>query len=122
MAKALILLAHGSRDPAWAQPFEMLTTSLKHKHPTSEIALAFMELTSPSLTEMLRQFEDAGCRHVDVLPVFFAAGRHLKKDVPKQIETYCETSEMTVTLGEPIGAWPEIQAVMSDAIGKKLEL
>ena len=122
MAKALILLAHGSRDPAWAEPFEMLTASLKQKHPGSEIALAFMELTSPSLTEMLQRFEDAGHSHVDVLPVFFAAGRHLKKDVPKQIETYCETSEMTVTLGAPIGAWPEIQAVMSDTIGEKLDL
>ena len=122
MPKALILLAHGSRDPAWAEPFQTLTETLRTKHPTSEIALAFMELTAPSLTEVLQDFEDRGHLEVDVLPVFFAAGRHLKKDVPAQIEAFCKRSSMTVTLGAPIGAWPEIQAVMTDAIGLKLGL
>ena len=35
MDKALILLAHGSRDPSWAQPFEALTAALKEKHPVA---------------------------------------------------------------------------------------
>ena len=49
MDKALILLAHGSRDPSWAQPFEALAAALKEKHPGRRIELAFMELTEPSL-------------------------------------------------------------------------
>ena len=122
MSKALILLAHGSRDPAWAAPFQMLTETLQAKHPQSQIALAFMELTEPSLTEVLKTWDQEGHTEVEVLPVFFAAGRHLKKDVPAQIEAFCEESSMKVTLREPIGAWPEIQAVMTDAIGTKLEL
>ena len=122
MPRALILLAHGSRDPAWAAPFETLTHALQTKHPQSKIALAFMELTEPSLTDVLKTFEAAGVEEVEVLPVFFAAGRHLKKDVPAQIETFMKESALRVSLGEPIGAWPEVQAVMADAIGLKLKL
>ena len=122
MNKALILLAHGSRDPSWAQPFEALTAALKEKHPDRRIALAFMELTAPSLDEMLNTLASDGLSEVEVLPIFFAAGRHLKRDVPNQIEAFTKTSSMSVILREPVGAWPEVQDTLAKTIGLKLEL
>ena len=122
MDKALILLAHGSRDPSWAQPFEALTAAIKEKHPGRRIVLAFMELTAPSLDEMLNTFATDGVSEVEVLPIFFAAGRHLKRDVPNQIEAFTKTNSMGVTLREPVGAWPEVQDTLAKTIGLKLEL
>ena len=122
MTKALILLAHGSRDPSWSEPFEALASSLKIKHPQSRIELAFMELTEPSLTDMLNTLANAGQSEVDVLPIFFAAGRHLKRDVPAQIEAFNQTNQMSGRLREPVGAWPEVQETLANAIGEKLDL
>ena len=122
MSKALILLAHGSRDPSWAQPFAALTAALKEKHPEHRIELAFMELTAPSLDEMLNSCANDGLMEVEVLPIFFAAGRHLKRDVPNQIEAFARGSSMRVTLREPVGAWPEVQDTLAQTIGLKLEL
>ena len=104
MDKALILLAHGSR-PKLAQPFEALTAASR-KHPGRRIELAFMELTAPSLDEMLNTFATDGVSEVEVLPIFLQQGV-AKRDVPNQIEAFTKTNSMGVTLREPVGAWPK---------------
>ena len=74
---ALILLAHGSRDPRWREPFEALEATLasRLKRPTR---LAYMELCDPLLTDTIDALAADGAARIDILPLFFAAGRHLR--------------------------------------------
>ena len=44
---AVILFAHGAREPEWAQPFESISDRLRAAGMTVE--LAFLEVMSPSL-------------------------------------------------------------------------
>ena len=43
----LILFAHGSRDAAWAAPFEAVAARLRHQRPQWRVLLAYLELMQP---------------------------------------------------------------------------
>ena len=49
--EAHLLLAHGSRDPEWRLPFEILAADLKAIHPEHPIRLCYLELWHPMLTD-----------------------------------------------------------------------
>lgn len=85
MSYALILLAHGSSDPKWRAPFEQFRDALVPRLGTP-IRLAYMELCEPSLEATVAELSEGGIHQIEVLPLFFAAGRHLRKDVPAQID------------------------------------
>ncbi|SHF65836.1 sirohydrochlorin cobaltochelatase [Modicisalibacter ilicicola DSM 19980] len=106
MSDPLILLAHGSRDPRWRAPFDALAESLAGRLDTP-LRLAYMELCEPSLESVAAELAAAGYRRADVLPLFFAAGRHLREDVPRQIEALCSQHEtLTIELLAPVGEHP----------------
>ncbi len=106
MQDALILLAHGSRDPRWRAPFDELATSLATRL-TVPLRLAYMELCEPSLEQVAADLATAGCRHAEILPLFFAAGRHLREDVPGQLDALrIRHPTLTLELLAPVGEHP----------------
>ncbi len=107
----VILLAHGSSDPHWIQPFVQLEQTLRQQEPAT--ALAFMELAEPSLEAVITQARTQGYREFSVLPLFFAAGRHLRQDVPRQIQQLEAQLQVNISLLPPIGEHPLLtQAVL----------
>jgi sirohydrochlorin cobaltochelatase len=84
--KALILFAHGARDPRWAAPFEAVAAQVRALQPAAQVRLAYLELMQPSLPEAAAQLVAAGCRQVDVLPLFLGTGGHVRKDLPLLID------------------------------------
>src|SRR5690606_41933072 len=97
----VILLAHGSSDPHWTQPFVQLEQIIRQQEPAA--AVAFMELAEPSLETVITKASTEGYREFSVLPLFFAAGRHLRQDVPKQIQQLEAQLQVRVSLLPPIG-------------------
>src|ERR1700710_496626 len=51
--RALILFAHGARDPAWMAPFLRLQTLLQTQQPGLTVKLAFLELMTPDLPQLI---------------------------------------------------------------------
>ncbi len=82
----LILFAHGSRDPQWAQPFEAMLARVRAADPTLPCALAYLELMPPDFATVVEQLWAKGVRQVRVLPVFLASGKHLRVDLPQLIQ------------------------------------
>lgn len=82
----LVLLAHGSRDKNWCDTFEdgLAVINARLAQPAS---LAYMEMASPSLESVVGGHYLRGSRHIAILPLFFAEGRHLLHDVPARIAT-----------------------------------
>lgn len=106
MHHALILLAHGSRDPRWRAPFDSLAAALAERLETP-LRMAYMELCEPSLESVAAELEAAGCRRADILPLFFAAGRHLREDVPGQIDALRAVHPaLDLELLAPVGEHP----------------
>ncbi|QEA38015.1 cobalamin biosynthesis protein CbiX [Pistricoccus aurantiacus] len=116
MSHALILLAHGSRDPRWRAPFEELTATLAARSATP-LRLAFMELSEPSLESTAAELENAGVTQADVLPLFFAAGRHLREDVPGQLEALRQANPgIRLDLLAPVGDHPAFVDALASII------
>ncbi len=105
-----ILLAHGSSDPLWLQPFFDLERRIQAR--TTPVRLAFMELAAPSLNDVIAKARADGFQRAVVLPLFFAAGRHLRLDVPRQIEQLTQQWQMDIQLLPPIGE----HSLLTDAI------
>ena len=114
--KFLILLAHGSRDPHWQAPFHQLTEQIADNQ-TNPVQLAFMELCSPSLEEVVAQIDSQQYPQVEIVPLFFAAGRHLRHDVPKQIEELTQQyPQLSIHLQGPIGLHPKMTQALTELI------
>ena len=75
-SNALILFAHGARDPRWVAPFERLQQMTQAQMPTVDVRLAFLELMTPRLPETVAVLVDGGCTQVTVVPVFLGRGGH----------------------------------------------
>lgn len=121
---ANILLAHGSTDPQWAIPFETMAKVIQqrtqHNQMSSVTKLAYMELSEPSLEKTCAELQQAGYNDIHIYPIFFAAGRHLRIDVPKQLAIIEHELAINTTLHPPIGQDPLVQAAITEVILNKL--
>ncbi|MDX1453802.1 MAG: CbiX/SirB N-terminal domain-containing protein [Oleiphilaceae bacterium] len=118
MNEYTILLAHGSSDPAWGATFEQLTAQLTDER--DDVCLAFMELSSPTMDEVIQNLAEKGQKHFAVLPLFLAKGRHLKVDIPKQIDALESRLDVKIRLLPPIGESPKLAAAMLDIVNEAL--
>ncbi|WP_458525984.1 sirohydrochlorin chelatase [Onishia taeanensis] len=119
MSHALILLAHGSRDPRWKAPFESLAETLAGRLSTP-LRMAYMELCEPSLEATVAELSDSGIERADVLPLFFSAGRHLREDVPGQITALGEDHPgIALTLLSPVGEHPAFVDALAGIIDER---
>jgi sirohydrochlorin cobaltochelatase len=83
--RALILYAHGARDPRWAEPFERLLLRIREKRPELPAALAFLDYIEPDLKSSAQGLATQGVTTIRVVPLFFGRGGHLREDFPKQM-------------------------------------
>ena len=85
MTSAIILFAHGARDPEWAQPFEKIRTMLQQSLPDTPVVVAFLDCMQPTLPDAVTQLVTSGTSSITLIPMFLARGGHLKEDLPKRL-------------------------------------
>lgn len=105
MKTALILFAHGARDPEWANPMRRVQAAVRSRQPGVPVELAFLEFMAPTLPDCIAGLLADGVGKIVVMPMFIARGGHLKRDVP----------EMLAALRQ---AHPQVEFVLGDAIGE----
>lgn len=84
--QAIILFAHGARSALWAEPFERLRVLVQARSPQSHVGLAYLELMSPSLSELVAHYAQEGVTQVTIVPIFLGQGGHIRRDLPILIE------------------------------------
>lgn len=124
---ANILLAHGSRDPKWQRPFIDMADAIKQQaQATSGISqeivveLAYMELCEPRLENVCEQLAKQGFNLINIYPVFFAAGTHLRIDVPKQLKAIESELGLRTQLHPPVGQEITVQNAITEVIMQRL--
>src|ERR1700746_3846309 len=85
-SKALILFAHGAREPGWGEPFERLLLHVRNAAPGREVRLPFPGLMSPGLAEAAAEVIANGAKSISVVPIFLGQGGHVRRDLPALIE------------------------------------
>lgn len=106
---ALILFAHGARDPAWAEPFHRLCEFARERAPSTTVRLAFLELMEPRLPDTIATLAAQGITHIRIAPVFVSEGAHLKRDLPGLVaETRAHHPHLTIEILSAMGADEEM--------------
>jgi sirohydrochlorin cobaltochelatase len=109
MRSAILLFAHGARDPAWALPFQAIRDAVAAASPNKKVELAYLELMSPSLPDTAEKLIAEGVDSITVVPLFMAQGGHLKKDLPLLLDGLrAQHPKVCVTLTSAIGDVPEL--------------
>ncbi|GGE70392.1 hypothetical protein GCM10011533_23520 [Streptosporangium jomthongense] len=114
----IILLAHGSSDKRWCDTFEALAEPTIKAVDNSRIA--YMELAEPSLDTVVHEGIANGTLEFTVVPLFLAAGRHLRKDVPAMIEALEKSTGASIRLCPPIGENPLLGQAIKDVVALQL--
>ena len=116
MTTAIILFAHGARDPEWANPLRRIQAVVRERMVKVPVELAFLEFIAPSLPESTAQLVARGARKIVVLPMFIAQGGHLKREVPEMLEALRSTyPDVQFSLGAAIGENEIVVQAMASA-------
>lgn len=112
--QALVLFAHGARDPRWAQPFRKLQAIAQQQLSGTEVELAFLELMEPRLPEVVDRLAAAGCLRIAVVPVFLGQGGHVLRDLPPMIDELrtCHP-QLQLTVSDAVGESPDVLAAIA---------
>lgn len=95
----IVLVAHGTRDPAGPEVTERLAEAVRaHGVP---VRVAYADVRDPDVTSVLRAVPGPAV----VVPVFLAAGYHVRVDIPAQIAA---SGHPDVVITAPLGPAPEL--------------
>ena len=116
MTTALILFAHGARDPEWANPLRRVQSGIRHPMMCVSVKPAFPGFTAPTLPERAAELIAQGADKIVVMPMFVARGGHLKKETPEMMELLRSTyPKVEFSLGNAIGEHELVVQAMATA-------
>jgi sirohydrochlorin cobaltochelatase len=116
VTNAIVLFAHGAREPRWADPFEAVAERVRAAAPSRPVRLAFLELMTPTLAEAVGRLAAEGAKTVDVVPLFLGTGGHLRTDLPRLVDAVrAAHPELAVRLHAAIGEHAAVVEAMARA-------
>jgi len=114
MSTAILLFAHGARDPEWARPLEKLASAVRALRSGVTVQPCFLEFMSPDLESAIDAAIAAGASRVEVVPVFLAAGGHVKRDLPTMLDAArARHPAATIVLAGVLGEAEAVIAAMA---------
>ena len=114
MRQGIVLVAHGSRDPEWSRPFELIAASLSRKLPAVCVGLAYLE-HGASLEETVAALAAKGAGSIRVVPLFLGQGGHVREDLPRLVSRAARPG-VDLRLEAPIGERAEVVEAIVCAI------
>jgi sirohydrochlorin ferrochelatase len=102
--KWIILLAHGSRDPAANAEVRLLAAKLGGSQSAQPVVESFLDLAEPRFEATLKTIVDRGAEQIVVIPLLVTAGRHLS-DVRARLELLQQTHpQLEIALSPQLAA------------------
>ena len=109
----LIAIAHGSRNPEWRKSVERQFELLQTELGTDLLQLAYMELSPPSLMDIVEAAAQHGVIAVRVLPLFLAVEGHVTKDILPLVESVREAvPSVEIEVLPPLGQQPMFREML----------
>lgn len=115
MTEALIVFAHGARNPSWADPLKRICENVRQRRPGLRVELAFLELMEPLISDVLERLSGEGVTLITIVPAFMAPGGHLRKDLPELVAKVQEQHPgLEIRISPAIGESDEVIAAIAD--------
>jgi sirohydrochlorin cobaltochelatase len=86
MKHGIVLFSHGSRDPLWHKPMEAVARQIEAGSSDSAVVCAFLELSTPDLSDATKTLLNMGVQHITIVPMFLGVGRHAREDLPLLVD------------------------------------
>jgi sirohydrochlorin ferrochelatase len=112
----LVLTAHGSKDPRSAANARAVAERVARMRPGLDVRLAFCELNTPSLVDVLNGLPGS-TREAVVGPLLLANAYHARIDIPGQIAS-CGAAERGIDVGQaqPLGEDPRLVSLLRQRV------
>lgn len=102
--RRLVLFAHGSRDRHWLETCERIARRVGDSLGEDAVALAYMQMAEPTLDQVVARAARDGVNRLTVLPLFFSAGGHVAKDIPRIVAAARRSHpDFQIDVREPVG-------------------
>ena len=112
--RAVVLFAHGSRDPLWRQPIEAVALRMVNTAPQASVRCAYLELCAPDLKTVVHELLALGVQAITVVPMFLGVGKHAREDLPLLIQALqAQHPRLQLTLRPAIGEDPAMIELMA---------
>jgi len=113
--KGILLFGHGARNPEWAQPFHRIRDAILAREPAALVEPGFLELMRPGFDEAVDCLVRQGATEITVVPIFMAAGSHIRKDLPRMAANAMDRhAGLLIALAAPVGEAAPVLAAMAD--------
>ncbi|WP_423834185.1 sirohydrochlorin chelatase [Streptomyces manipurensis] len=117
MAPALLVIAHGSRDPRHAATVHALTRRARALRPGLRVETAYLDFNAPRVEQVLSALYADGVREVVALPLLLTRAFHVKADVPAVLsEALPRLPGLSVSVADVLGPSP----LLVDALDRRL--
>jgi sirohydrochlorin ferrochelatase len=124
---AVVLIGHGSNLPYNKEVLDELGKRIEKRGIYKAVKVAFMQLNSPSIEEVLRNFAQDDIKNIVAQPVFLAAGAHTTEDIPGKLKEAFEGAwealgrDVRIIYGNPIGVDERIVDILVDRVNEAVE-
>lgn len=114
MTAAILLVAHGSRDPRSQSGLQDLAEQVRSALGTVLVGTAVLELAVLPLHQQIGQFADlalaSGCDRIRVVPLFLLPGVHVMEDLPAEVALAQAGCPLPIELSTYLGNAPGWEA------------
>lgn len=112
---ALLLIAHGSREPAANADLHHVADALRRRGEYVCVEAAFLELAAPDADVGGARCVEQGAERVVLLPYFLSAGVHVRRDLSAIRDRLAgRFPHVDVRLAEPLGRHPLLVEVVRE--------
>ncbi|WP_330232377.1 sirohydrochlorin chelatase [Nocardia sp. NBC_00508] len=102
---ALIAVAHGSRDPRSAATVSAVVAAVAAARPDIEVRTAFLDLTAPSVEQVVDSLAAQGHTHAVVTPLLLGSAFHARVDLPGLLAAAgARNPQLRLTQADVLGA------------------
>lgn len=109
LQRPLLMIGHGTRNPQGRQCFLDFAKAYQALDSSRPVFPCFLELTGPSILEVVHHCAEAGYTDLSALPILLFAARHNKFDVTNELDLARQQHpQLTFHYGRHFGITPQI--------------
>lgn len=109
MKTGVMICGHGSRDPTAVAEFARAAAGLKARLPEHDVEYGYLEFARPAIREGFAALAAHGAQRILVVPVMLLAARHVKRDLPSEIDDFAaDFPQIDMRFGRALSLEPKL--------------
>jgi sirohydrochlorin ferrochelatase len=122
MKIAVLIVAHGSRNPKAEEEFLQIVAQLRHYLDYPVLQPAWLEINQPDIATGLNLCLEQGADKIVLMPYFLNYGNHVLRDIPGIVETWQkENPNIPVTITKHLSVSQKLLELVQERIQETLE-